>query len=444
MGMNPFESTLVSALRDEAQEMAMSTDLNEGRDVLDNRLDDVDRGRRRWHVAGGLAAAAAAIGVIAFLAVGRPTAAPPANPTPTPSSLSNHYSSSQFALPFAMDLPAWITDNPGTRRNDTPAYTIWVHCPDDSNCVGLTVTRYTNLPDKSGFAGSPMSSYTSYLAYLEDLANGGSIAITGKSETTIDGLPATSFTIEAGGDAPKGAMGCSSGGECDDFLGSGHYVVVDLGEGAPLSIWSRTGNRPDWVAQMDAVLPSFRLLKGEAFSTTQFEVPFDATLPPWLSEVSHSRSERAGHISVRGTYCTSDCSDADSIDVNFLLPETAGGQPGNPASVPVGTVAQYAAYLDSAEAKGWLGLYSQPVKVDGLVGRMYTITPRVDVVGGMSCEKDSPSTCWDFRKGAVVRLALLDAGGRTLLVTNGAATDNPHRIASQTQFDEMLAGLRFR
>ena len=58
--MNAFESTIVAALRDEAQEIAMSADLNEGRDILESRLDDVDRGRRRRQIVGGLTVAAAA------------------------------------------------------------------------------------------------------------------------------------------------------------------------------------------------------------------------------------------------------------------------------------------------------------------------------------------------------------------------------------------------
>lgn len=94
--MNAFESTLVAALRDEAQEIAMSADLNEGRDILESRLDDVDRGRRRRQIVGGLTVAAAVVAIVGVAVLQRPsTAAPPVTgPLPTSASPSPTQSSS--------------------------------------------------------------------------------------------------------------------------------------------------------------------------------------------------------------------------------------------------------------------------------------------------------------------------------------------------------------
>lgn len=95
--MNPFESTLASALRDEAQEIAMSTNLNDGRATLDRNLDNVDAsGRRRRWITGLVAVAVVGAVVAVMVGVSRPTATPV--PPATSPSLSAPASSSDDAL----------------------------------------------------------------------------------------------------------------------------------------------------------------------------------------------------------------------------------------------------------------------------------------------------------------------------------------------------------
>ena len=258
--MSDFGTSLSFALRNEAEEIAMQVDLNHSREVLDSRLDDVEASRRRRYWIGGLVAVAGVLAlVMALSGIARPQAgsvapaAPPsATATPSPTAKDvRAFSSTDFDVPFTATLPTWVTNLEGVPTSSRSSALIWNWCPDGSNCVGLEFIRYDRVDPPAGLAAVPRLTYASYLRYLDDLDRAGVIEITSRKAIQVDGKAATELEIVAQQDGIN--QGCEA--FCETFGGEGRYAVVDLGRGAPpLSIWSRTGGRPDWVAELDVVL----------------------------------------------------------------------------------------------------------------------------------------------------------------------------------------------
>jgi hypothetical protein len=273
--MNPFESTLVSALHDEASEIAMSADLNEGREILDHRLDDVDRGRRRWQIVAGVVAAAAAIAAVAFVAVGRPAAAPqPTDPTSSPTSSPSRtgsaaFESSQFAFPLTVRTPQWVTESMDAPTSENLRHVTWNRCENDI-CIGLTFLSLSKLDPFSLVPrdDTAMPGYRSYLDYLDSLVADGKATITERGSRQVGGRPATVLTVTPLTEVPDG-VGCEAGDgtsdDCWDFFEgvATRMAVVDVGSANPLVILTRTPpdnvNGPTWVAQFDPMLDTVRL-----------------------------------------------------------------------------------------------------------------------------------------------------------------------------------------
>jgi hypothetical protein len=168
MGMNPFESTLVSALRDEAQEIAMSTDINEGREVLDHRLDHIDSRRRRWQVVGGLVAVAA-VAALAFVAVGRPTSAPtpPAASSSPPGSLTAPRATTvAFEPTLSWQPPAWITDF-SIRTSERTGHATWETSDDcGSRCAGTGFVQVRSAKKWKSDQVIPAATPAQYISHL--------------------------------------------------------------------------------------------------------------------------------------------------------------------------------------------------------------------------------------------------------------------------------------
>jgi hypothetical protein len=272
MGMNPFESTLVAALHDEASEIAMSADLNEGRDVLDNRLDDVDRGRRRWQVVGGLVAAVAAVGVVAFLAVGRPTAAPqPGGPTPT-ASTSNPGSLTApavttvaFEPTVSWEPPAWITAF-SIRTSERTGHATWEtsgECGD--GCAGTGFVKVRSVKQYPSEQVIDVATPTRYLAYLRSLVAAGVLTVSDERSVTVGGLTGTAFTSDElrSVDDALGCVGEDGVSDCYriDKGWTSQVVVLDDDGDTMVVVSSTRSDNPDralYEAQFDAALASVR------------------------------------------------------------------------------------------------------------------------------------------------------------------------------------------
>jgi hypothetical protein len=289
--MNDLESVLSAALRDEAEEISMSVDMNKGGAQLDQRLDDVDRSKRRtrWLVVAASAAAAVAVAVLAWRGLST-TSTLPVEPGPVPSSSSpspsspgpsptKGFTSTAFGVPFVADLPRWTgsLDTPNWPTSQQPEWVTWNRCPDPATeCVGLSFNRYSYVYDEKKSQYVKVG-YTSYLAYLENLRKTGLIDITDRTALTVGGRPATLFAITGRADLPSG-IGCHSDTTCDNFGDGlqGYYTVVDPAgldpDGAVLVIWTRAGAvaAPEkaWVEDYRAMLTGLRFPGGPAPSAS--------------------------------------------------------------------------------------------------------------------------------------------------------------------------------
>lgn len=287
--MNPFESTLVSALREQARETAMNTDLNNGVDILENRLDDVDRSRRRRQVIGGLAAAAAAVAAIAFLALGRPTAAPPVDPGPTTpasvrtwASTDDGSSTTAFGRPLSFALPQVLSDASFV-TNETPA---WIslaqsYCAGtaddpcaDGQDVKLRVIAPVQIYDPA-FAPdpSPMPGYEAYVRFIESL-NGKHSVQSEHRELVVDGHDVTVLSVVTSGN-PDGAIGCDAVGlprdQCWGYAAVPvdpaylRLAIIDQGR-TPVIMWLEVNaSNPDrqrFAAEFDRTLTTVRFAVG--------------------------------------------------------------------------------------------------------------------------------------------------------------------------------------
>jgi hypothetical protein len=264
--MTELETALVAALHAEAQEAAMTTDTPHEQQILESRLDELDRRTRTRRVVWTVVAVAAAVAVVAVGAralVKPPQAAAPAAPPPL-------FSSSGFGLPFTVEsLPSWLTTQSLTPTSESPEWVTWNRCPDNgSECIGLSFNRYSSVDRDRRTAVS----YVDYVVYLDQLRRAGKVTIDGRRDTRVDGLPAVVLDVTARSDI-AGGVGCHQLAftECDDFYADvpGRYAVVDTSgldpSGAVFVVWTRAGavGAPEqgWQQQFDQMLTTLRFTR---------------------------------------------------------------------------------------------------------------------------------------------------------------------------------------
>ena len=286
--MTPFESTLATALRDEAREITMSTDLNDGLDVLENRLDDADRDRRRRWVVAGAAAAAAAVAILGIAALLRSPSAPPPATQPSPTVEGRSWSSApldaspeSFRRPLSLRLPPLLTASSFT-DHEKPAHvilgqgegvcdaTLSSPCADGQDAFMVILDPRTIYDPSKAPASSPVPGYAAYVAFIDSLNDPGWTTSDRATTTTADGHKVTLWTV-AGDGVHNGAIGCAAAG---DALGScfgsydptaqptvARFAVVDVGA-TPVVMWmelNATNPRlPDMVRQFDHMMTTVR------------------------------------------------------------------------------------------------------------------------------------------------------------------------------------------
>lgn len=248
MSSDTFELALAAALRDKAEEIAMSTDLNEGRARLERSLDEVDAGRRkRMWVTGALAAAAVAVVIAIAFGVSRPSAEPPATGPSTPASQSAGpsmtVSTSTLTPNLTADLPYWTAFvSPGSWVNGLIWYSEGAEgcqqgCADDKDRTFMMVQpRTIALPGQARTSGSAPSAQQVVEAWTAVQQTGYGTVVDAPKATTVGGEPATSLTVQVD-KAVAGPVGCEN-----DLLEScirvpaGRVVrvtVVDTGDPLP-------------------------------------------------------------------------------------------------------------------------------------------------------------------------------------------------------------------
>lgn len=270
--MNDFASVLSTALRDEAEEISMSVDMNEGSTKLDQRLDAADRSRRRrtW-----LAVAAAAV-VVAGVAVGlRALTAQhdpaPVAPSPTPSRTAAPYTSSAFVVPMTLTPPGWTVPSTTTLDDLAPTRIVWgqSECAPPAPCdwgadFGLRIVApATYWAPTNISSATPVRSYAQYAAYVGTWSAAG-IPVSDRVDRKVGGRDAVVVTIKAS--APtQGVFGCELATEARPNCWSPEpslvirFAVVDA-PGHPIILWTKASEKnpavSDALSAFDTMLDS--------------------------------------------------------------------------------------------------------------------------------------------------------------------------------------------
>jgi hypothetical protein len=166
------------------------------------------------------------------------------------------YSTTDFAVPFDVTLPAWVTPVPVTEE---PNVLLWEAATEDR---GIRFVSPVSVYRPGSTTPSPVPD--DYVAYLLAQEANGAI-LTDITETTIGGRPATVVTANTPDsiDGFDGSLGCQAEGltaaECFGVQPEVtlRIAVIEL-DPAPLLVWLRDIRRPDGqnleVATFDAML----------------------------------------------------------------------------------------------------------------------------------------------------------------------------------------------
>lgn len=244
----------------------MTTDSQHEQEILESRLDDLDRRTRTRRIVWGTVAAAAAVVVIGVGARAMQPVAPAPAATQKPL-----FASTSFGVPFTVQyLPSWLTTDTLLTDGEALEWVNWNRCPQNLNeCIGLSFNRFSSVQLAKS---REKVTFASYLAYLDQLGASGKVDITGRRETTVDGRRAVLLDITAP-QALLSGLGCNELGsaQCDDFFAEvpGRYAVVDTGSldptGAVLVIYTRAGGigpaEAGWLEQFDQMLTTLRFTK---------------------------------------------------------------------------------------------------------------------------------------------------------------------------------------
>jgi hypothetical protein len=187
--MNEFASALSTALHQEAQEIAMSADMQHAERQLQESIRSVDRRRRVWIA---VAAAAALLVVAAGITLGvRLPNSGPAHPNPSPSvTLTRPIPYNQLTPSLTVQLPRWIASH---GANDL----IFSHGfgyaqPNGGRAVRLFSVSYMY---PLGAATITQPTYTALVYDWKAIQSHGYGTVNDVATTTVDRRPATTMTI---------------------------------------------------------------------------------------------------------------------------------------------------------------------------------------------------------------------------------------------------------
>jgi hypothetical protein len=228
--------------------------MNEGYEVVEQRMDAVDRHRRTWTWLG--AVAAVLVAGLVFLLVLRPAGAPVAPAQPGAGS-GIVFRSLVFDRPFSLRLPGWYAEIGRDATTESEQRVVFNRCPGDPVCVGLDVYAFT--PDRApGGSGTRAG----VLARYESLAAEGSLRIRDRGDRLVGGLPATTFAVTVTHTVDEG-LGCFDNGTCEGFYerNEARYAVIDAPGGLVVVGMRTFADNPraaEWLAEFDGVLDGMR------------------------------------------------------------------------------------------------------------------------------------------------------------------------------------------
>jgi hypothetical protein len=268
--MNDLELAISATLRADAQEAAMSTDTSHEYELLEGRMDDLDRRHRRRLWVGGIAAAAAVVLVVVgvrAIGVGVDGATPPAGPGPS-SSPTPRFTSTAFTPATSLVVPEWIRQSHAITSGGHPGELTWRACWD--SCPGVEPSTMLFLGIESVRTGRGSSEYTAVTSAqqvvdrLAEMQRLGEISLSDRTQVVVDGHPGTMFSAQEKATITDG-FACESvlGTSCFD-LNAGDWdrlVVLDYNSRVIVIVASTAANnpeRPKIQAQFEQMLPTVR------------------------------------------------------------------------------------------------------------------------------------------------------------------------------------------
>jgi hypothetical protein len=245
--MNDFASALSTALHEEAQEIAMSADMQQAESQLQQSIRSADRRRRVWIA---LAAAAALVVAAAGLTLGiKRSPAQPTLPQPTQSATAEMTVPLTFPLTPAMtaQLPHWVLESGANDENFTHGFG-YSQPQGDRSIKFLSVSYMYPL----GATKITHPSYAELVAYWKAIQTRGYGTVADLAATTVDGKPATTMTVTVSKDIPQGFALCQEATDLrtntDACMGKihnrlMHVVIVDQGKSFPPTLlWESTSS----------------------------------------------------------------------------------------------------------------------------------------------------------------------------------------------------------
>jgi hypothetical protein len=266
--MTDLEVAISASLQAQAQGAAMTTDSQHEQEILESRLNDIDRRTRTRRIVWGTIAAAAAAVVVAIGArtLSATTAPPPAS-SPAP-----RYTSTSFVPTVSFELPQWIRDSASIRSGGTGAELFWRACWDDS-CPGVDPSTLLFLDIRSVRLGrastdvAPITSAQQLLDRLDEMQRLEEVDLSERAPVSVDGHPGTLLTVREKATITDG-FACESADGAGCFgLNAGDWdriVILDYGSQVLLIGASTVATNPELPligTQFDQMLTTLRFTK---------------------------------------------------------------------------------------------------------------------------------------------------------------------------------------
>lgn len=250
----------------------MKTDTNQEYEVLEGRLDGIDRNRRR-RVWAGVAAAAVvvliALSARALLSDGEENAV---SPSPAP-----RFTSTGFVPDTSLVLPPWIRQSQSLTSGGDKTELYWRACWDET-CPGVepsTLLVFTVQSVRTGRATAdfvPIRSSGELLARFDEMERLEEVTLSDRTPVVVDGHAATLISVQERSTITDGFACEGTAGDSCFNLNTGDWdriVVLDRGSQVLVLAASTSSTNPERASiqqQFEQMLPSVRF--GSAPSPT--------------------------------------------------------------------------------------------------------------------------------------------------------------------------------
>ena len=169
------------------------------------------------------------------------------------------------------------------------------------------------------------------------------------------------------------------------------------------------------------------------YASTTFAVSFDVALPGWLPATPYAEEPN---------FVTWEAADI-GLKVRVLVPVNVY-PPGGTGTTP--PPQDYLAYLRSQSDYGAHFADVTETTIGGHPATMLTATTDTSVDGSLGCQDEGMTAgdCWGLQPDVIVRIAVIPAGDKTMLVwLRGNASAPEEYTAHLASFEQMLASIRF-